>query len=236
MSYPPRPAYGDWLPIDAINAVSDLHRDAKPEARKLIERVAVSEIAAPAAIKLSRRLDYLGWSLLLSTMIDAAFMPFDEMHRALSEANGLRDDIVKKSLELADLLDKYRETCLNGMVDSSFDASGLCIGETPWTALEFREQLRDMASHMQITDHIRYGVGKAAWSKRTQKTSDGLPQFVRYFDDRMRALSEAGTSTGGLGILTPTLFARLAIPALNIKGSRDDVLGETVTRIIDARK
>jgi len=233
--YPPRPPYGDWLPINAVLSYLDTYRDAQLDAKKLLERIAISEIAAPTIIKLNSRMDYLGWGLLFDTAIDAAFLDYNQRHAALPEADRLRDSIAEKANELADLLDAYQETTRKGKISTGFDASGLCIGTLIGMTYEFREQLRDMATHLPRVAHTRVGIGKAAWTSRVQSTADGLPQFVRYFDDRVKTLYESGSSTGGLTVLTPTQLARLAIPALNIKSDKD-ILGETIERIKGIRK
>lgn len=234
---PPHPPHGDWLPVDAVEAYFDLHQTVPVDAKRLLERMVVSDCAAPALIKLASRLNYLGWSLLFQTAIDAAFMPFGEMHGALSRANGLRDAIVAKASELATLLDEYQATCAEGKVCTGYDARGLGVGSAQAMEYQFREQLREMAARMTLVVHTRIGVGKPAWSSRVQSTTDGLPQFVRYFDDRLKTYVEDGGATGGLASLTPTQLARLAIPALNIGNHKDkDILSETMERIKGIRK
>ncbi|MHB1360402.1 MAG: hypothetical protein ACYCWC_12570 [Rhodocyclaceae bacterium] len=227
LHYPRHPPWGSWLPIEAVEAYLDYYREMNgaPDRQKAIERIVTREVAKPVIARLSRTLDYLGWSVLFGIAADAAFMPFDAMHDALPITEKLQKKIIGDARNLAALIDKYSITCVDGKIAS----------RDYGIPFDLPQMLERMAEQLATVKHERIGIGKSAWASPIQ-AGDGLAQFVRYFDERIGSLVKDGTSTGGLVRLAAAPMARLAMATLNIKDSADDTLGKIEGRVKEFRK
>jgi hypothetical protein len=172
----------------------------------------------------SSKLNYLGWELLFGGVLDAVFIPFSEKHAALEKSDRLLKDIAVAADELVTLLGEYQSASCNANVDSLYLSLDLITG------------LRGLSLSAKGHSHIRLGVGKEAWGKRTQNAGDGLPQFVRYLDDRIAFYRTSGSTTGGLDALSAGDIARLAIPVLNLGDDDNDRIGKVTARVKSLRK
>lgn len=195
-------------------------QNGSTDRKKLLHRLVTSEIAKPAIIRLSKTILPFDWMPLFDAIIEAAFMPWTDLHNALPNALNRQQKIIKEAANLANSIEDYKAICFGYKVTSNF------LDDIP---SDFVQQLRAISNQLAAVKLERIGIGKEAWASREQ-AGDGLAQFVRYLDARTISYRVVSRPIGA------RTMARLAMAALNLKNTDDDPIGKIEARVKQYRK